>query len=62
MQSLGHVVVVVVVVVKINDTATVFDRFQGQGGRGAWPYDAYNHADSSWKIPGNTATVILNFC
>ena len=28
---------------------------------GAWPYDAYNHADPSWKIPGNTTTVILNF-
>ena len=28
---------------------------------GAWPYDAYNHANSSWKIPGNTTTVILNF-
>ena len=28
---------------------------------GAWPYDAYNHVDSSWKIPGNTATVISNF-
>ena len=28
---------------------------------GTWPYDAYNHADSSWKIPGNTTTVILNF-
>jgi len=28
--------------------STVFDRFQGQ--EGAWPYDAYNHADSSWKI------------
>ena len=28
---------------------------------GAWPYDAYNHADSSWKIPGNATTVILNF-
>ena len=28
---------------------------------GAEPYDAYNHADSSWKIPENTTTVILNF-
>jgi len=30
-------------------------------GEGAEPYDAYNHADSSWKIPRNTTTVILNF-
>ena len=44
---------------KSRHLSTVFDRFQGQ--KGAWPYDSYNHADPSWKIPGNTTTVILNF-
>jgi len=42
--------------------SVVIGRFQNlnydDSGGGAEPHDSYNHADSSWKIPGNTTTVI----